>query len=461
MSDRPTLRSLIFRRVGAVFSISVLLFTVVVGVVVHRQVHAQTDAMLLQMAHTEADGVLSELDEGVHVHDTALRLPSLNSPVVEKYAVAYGPAGHVLASTSNLAVHQLDGPWVDGLVHSGDTRVFDDDHTGPEPLRVAAFAAAAPDGDVLIFAVAAPHALIDRAVQGTVLLIALLALGLLGAVLVAANLVARRITRDLDALSDSCTALRDAPERLQVWLDGFDASAHATAETAALAGTVHALVQRLQRLVDVQSRFVAEAAHELRTPLTALQGELELALRREREAADYRAFIANARIDAARLADLAEHLLEAARARVDDLQPEALCLRDAAREAVARHARALAEAGIEVRLETDETVVCADAIATARVLDNLITNAIRHSGAATLSLVGEGPRLTVADDGRGIDADARAALFVPFAQRRGEGHGLGLFIAARLMQRQGGRLALDDDGGGTRWRCTFRPQATG
>lgn len=452
---RPTLRALIARRIGVVFTVSVLLFTVVVSFVVHRQVHDQTDAMLLQIAKSESEGVLGRFEAGIHVHNASLHLPSLNSPVVEMVTVSYGLDRHVLAATSNFNAHELPEVWTDGLSKVGDTHIFNDDHSGREALRVAAFTAQTPDGELLIFATAVPHVMIDSAVRRTILLIALLAAAMLIAVLVASNLVARQIARDLQELSGTCSDLRDAPDQLEAWLSAFDASSHSTAETAALARTIHDLVSRLQRLVDVQNRFVAEAAHELRTPLTALQGELEIALRRDRDAQDYREFIENARVDAARLANLAEHLLEAARSRVEELHPEEILLKDALHDAVSRNARALQAAGIRAVFETDHSEVCADAIATARVLDNLIVNAARHSGASTLKLICKQGRVMIEDDGRGIPEDVRQNLFVPFAQRKGDSHGLGLFIAARLMEKQHGRLELEEDKG-TRWVCTFK-----
>lgn len=442
------------------FTISVVLFTIVVGVVVHWQVHEQTDTMLLQLAQTEADGVLSEFDDGVHVHDTALRLPSLSSPAVEKFSIAYLPKDlHVLASTSNFTAHELPEVWRLGLENVGDSKVFDDDHTGPEPLRIGAVTARAPNGQILVFATAVPHNVIDTAVRQTILLIALLAAAMLAAMLVASNLVARRITEDLQELSGKCVELRDAPEQLEKWLESFDSSQRSTAETEALASTIHALVARLQRLVDVQNRFVAEASHELRTPLTALKGELELALRRERDPEAYREFIQNAQIDAERLASLAEHLLEAARSRVEELQPEEVVLKEALQEAVGRNAHALSDAQIDVHLHTDDSIVCADTIATARVLDNLIGNAARHSRAQNLTIGCKDGVVTIQDDGRGISSDVQDDLFAPFAHRTGNGHGLGLFIAARLMEKQRGQLELEA-GEGTSWRLVFPPRNT-
>jgi len=421
---------------------------------VHHQVHEQTDAMILQIAKTEADGVISEFDAGVHVHDTAVRLPSLNSPVADKYSIAYRPDGQVLASTSNLKRTVLSKTWFTGLSEVGSIRFFDDD-AGNKKLRVGAFVAQDPHGKILIFASAVPHESIDIAVWQTIFFVSLLSSFMLLVMILASRLVARKITEDLQELSDSCQELLDVPEGLESWLDRFEVSPKTTIETATLAVTVRDLVARLQRTLDVQNRFVAEAAHELRTPLTSLNGELEIALRKDRSASQYREFIENASVDAARLAELAEKLLEAARVRIDDVHVETLVLSNAIHESVALNAKLLGEQNIKVRIETDASVVCADPIATGRVLDNLIINVVRHSGANNLVVSCRLGSVYVQDDGKGIAKDIQQNLFIPFAQRGGTGHGLGLYIAKRLMEQQRGELELSPSALGVNWTCSF------
>jgi signal transduction histidine kinase len=51
-----------------------------------------------------------------------------------------------------------------------------------------------------------------------------------------------------------------------------------------------------------------------------------------------------------------------------------------------------------------------------------------------------------ADSGPGMPAEARARVFEPFFSTKDEGTGLGLCIAARIMERHGGRLTLEPAG---------------
>ncbi|MDZ7808983.1 MAG: sensor histidine kinase [Arhodomonas sp.] len=90
---------------------------------------------------------------------------------------------------------------------------------------------------------------------------------------------------------------------------------------------------------------------------------------------------------------------------------------------------------------------------TERVSDNLIDNALTHAPTGgTVSLrarvAGQRVEITVADDGPGVPEEARSHLFEPFTrgdEREVKGHaGLGLAIAKRMMELQGGGLALQD-----------------
>ena len=84
-------------------------------------------------------------------------------------------------------------------------------------------------------------------------------------------------------------------------------------ELARLVETLNAMLARIHDSVEAQRRFTADAAHELRSPLTRLRTEIEVTLRRPRDAAEYRATLATTLEEIERLGAVAESLLILAR----------------------------------------------------------------------------------------------------------------------------------------------------
>ena len=182
------------------------------------------------------------------------------------------------------------------------------------------------------------------------------------------------------------------------------------------------MIERLSNLLSAQRVFIAHAAHELRSPLTALYGELALALRRSRDAEEYRRAIEEAFESTRQLKGLAEDLL--AVARLGATPPptvEPIDVRDALDEAQA----IVTAGGAAARASACEVSGhCRPALAghrdLVRLLRNLLENAVRHSppgGGVRVSLADEGRAvvIAVADDGPGRPPRRNAAkIFTPF-----------------------------------------------
>lgn len=90
-------------------------------------------------------------------------------------------------------------------------------------------------------------------------------------------------------------------------------TAEAPEEVASLLVAVNGLLDRLDTAWAAQARFTREAAHELRTPVAAMLGEIEVVLRRDRSAAEYRAALESAHEEVQRLRRIVEALTALAR----------------------------------------------------------------------------------------------------------------------------------------------------
>jgi two-component system heavy metal sensor histidine kinase CusS len=238
-------------------------------------------------------------------------------------------------------------------------------------------------------------------------------------------------------------------------------AARRTTETKSLAADLDYMIERLRELVAAQRTFISHAAHELRSPLTTLRGELQLALRRPRDAAGYRQTIADALGEVEALTVLAEDLLTLARVEAGPPAAESTTIGVAVENAL-KMARGPAEArGVKLRKilegsdELDLARVPGSEREIARVLRNLIDNAVAHSppgGTVTVAVARPEGRVSVAvsDEGAGVSAADAAHIFAPFFrgsndQGRDEiGAGLGLAIARGIARRHGGDVMLDE-----------------
>jgi heavy metal sensor kinase len=225
-------------------------------------------------------------------------------------------------------------------------------------------------------------------------------------------------------------------------------------EIGRLARTLNALIARLEAAFARQRQFTADASHELRTPLTIMRGELDVTLRRERDASAYRETLVTVHDEVTRLQELVADLLLLA--RNDEPSPPPTTRVDLAAVAalVATHLQPLAEArDLSLTLAAHPAVVHGVAGDLERLLRNLVENAIRYTparGAITLTVEHHGTSalMIVEDTGPGIDPAALPRLFDRFARadsgrnRAAGGAGLGLAIAQAIAHRHGGAITV-------------------
>ncbi|MBX3229422.1 MAG: HAMP domain-containing histidine kinase [Labilithrix sp.] len=267
-----------------------------------------------------------------------------------------------------------------------------------------------------------------------------------------ARALARSLVRDVEAIYEVADAVAAGKRGARV-----GGRAKGSVETRLLAERLDHMIERLEELVASQRVFISSAAHELRSPLTSLRGELELALRRDRTAPEYKETIERALADAVSLVTLADDLLAIARSegrRVERAR-EPTRLGDVVDQAT-RMARGNAEAArVEVVVTgaaKDVAVACARE-EVARALRNLLDNAIAHtpSGkvvAVRAELADDRVDIVVEDEGAGVKTEDAPLLFAPFWRGTGEraaaaGAGLGLALAREIARAEGGDVAYD------------------
>lgn len=218
-----------------------------------------------------------------------------------------------------------------------------------------------------------------------------------------------------------------------------------------LADTFDAMLERLERSVDSQRRFIANAAHELRTPLTTQRAAIQIGLDDPlpNHLIQVRETLLAANQRTERLID-SLLLLAHAENGVDNTQPVALDLltRQAVDETVSD--------GVTVTLHTRPAIVPGDPVLLHRLLANVLHNAVKYNhrgGAVHVDVTATGT-LTVRNTGPEVPPQRVPDLFQPFRRlhtRTGtaDGAGLGLSIVASIAQAHHATLEArpNPDGG--------------
>ncbi len=230
------------------------------------------------------------------------------------------------------------------------------------------------------------------------------------------------------------------------------------------------LLHRLERSFAKERRFSADVSHELRTPLSGLRSTLEVAVSRERPAAEYRTAIIESLEITAEMTDLVERLLLLA--KLDDRAivstNEAVDLASLVKTVCARRATQATERGLTLEnLVPIGTSVNGDRCMLDRVATNLISNATTYTlpgGTVRIeSDLSKGEVLTVWDSGPPIPEDALEKIFDRFyrvdeARTGSETHsGLGLALTRALCEVLGLSLRAENGPDGSVTFCVRKP----
>lgn len=260
-------------------------------------------------------------------------------------------------------------------------------------------------------------------------------------------------------LTDKLTApeFTDEDEHVAILLATQVAAA---VENARLHEESAQLLEEVQQLHRTRERFFAMVNHELRNALAAVQGWAEMLTRKKDPATVPRA--AFEVLDAAEGASaLINDLLDLSRLDEDRLKPviRAVDCLSVIRHAISRVEPQAAVKQVLLLPEVDgESMTCwTDAQRVEQILLNILGNAIRHTPdrsrvTITVEHAGSHVRITVADQGPGLDPDQVERVFDVYETTAGEermGTGLGLPLSRRLAQLLGGNLyATPRPGGG-------------
>jgi two-component system OmpR family sensor kinase len=426
-----------------------------------RLVLGQLDAALVALAETEASAVESDEGHPPRVHELAAATARPSFARLDRLVQIVDLEGNVLAKSANLGTARLPTPPVllDRL-KKGEVVFETFEDFGEEPIRMVALPIGAAGTSRAVEVAGSLDDAYGVLTVGRWLFLGL-SVVLLAGVAVTAAVFARRALRPVDEIVSHARRIgeRSLSERLP--------SPASRDELGRLVDTLNAMLDRVERGVETQRRFTADASHELRSPLSRLRAEIEVTLRRPRDAAEYEETLRSCLEEVERLSQLTEELLTLAHLDGEGTPdgPRAASLYPIVDDAVRRLASKAGHAAVSVHVEPagPSPTVKVGTTAVSLALANILDNAVKFSPAGSTVTVGvstDGPDalVVVSDHGPGVSADEMPRLFDRFhrgrAARESEvpGFGLGLAISRAAIESQGGRISVENGGrGGARF----------
>ena len=275
----------------------------------------------------------------------------------------------------------------------------------------------------------------------------------------------RRLSKPLEELANAAGAIAGgARDRVVRELPGQSEVAALTRAFNTMTGELAANEERLRRTERVAAwqEIARRIAHEIKNPLTPIQMSIQgLQRARAKGPETFDALFSECTEtvleEVRRLRDIVTEFSQFA--RLPAPQRQAIDLSDLVGAVIALH-REAAEGVTLVQTGALSGEVHADADQLKQVLTNLVQNsldAIQEAGSddgrieVNLGATASGEvNLTVQDNGPGMNAEARSALFTPYYTTKETGTGLGLAIVDRIVAEHGGRIDVrSEEGVGT------------
>ncbi len=208
-------------------------------------------------------------------------------------------------------------------------------------------------------------------------------------------------------------------------------------------------------------------AHEIRNPLAGIAGVIEIIGRDLPDSSPARAVVKDVRQEIARINRIVTDLLQTARPHPPKVRKSDL--NTTVEHAVMLGRQQALSKSVEITLHKDPALpeVEHDSDQIHQVMLNLLLNALQAielngKVAVAIELRGENAVIEVADNGRGISPDHLPNIFRPFFTTKGDGTGLGLSLARRIIEDHQGRIDVTSTvGKGTTFSVVLPLQRAG
>jgi two-component system, OmpR family, sensor kinase len=223
-----------------------------------------------------------------------------------------------------------------------------------------------------------------------------------------------------------------------------------------VATAFNAMAERLETLISSHKELTHAVSHELRTPLARFKFSMEM-LARNLEPERKAQYLNDMKGDVTELETLIDEMLSYAKLSEQNLLMNLvdIDIKQWLQHEVAHYAHETIQVtcGFSAQTPNGDCRVTCNPDLMARAVHNIIRNGLRYAASSIIvhaHLTHEAAFIRICDDGPGIPHDKRDAIFEPFSRletsrdKTSGGYGLGLAIAARIMQRHQGSIRVDN-----------------
>lgn len=248
--------------------------------------------------------------------------------------------------------------------------------------------------------------------------------------------------RDYNAIQHACETM-EKPEDLVI-------TSHKGSMLLPITATLSAMQQRIKSLLDSQRELTSSVSHEFRTPLARLKFALAMLTEENAQSDKALGYYRNMSKDISELESLVSEMLEYAKMEQGKLTPvfeqhDLVEILDNLIEKLGFHN----SVALSLRCP-DEAITTLDAHLIERALQNLIGNAIKYAEQQVVVTVevNDVIKITIEDDGPGIEAQYWDSIFAPFTRvdksrnKKIKGYGLGLAIVEKIVAAHGGQCRI-------------------
>lgn len=437
------------------FGLVLTLADLVVYVGARNFLRRDLDAQLRTLAGTELASAVDEPWDGVHLHDFPFEAGSLPE-FADKFVQLIDAQGVVLLQSPILqSTPSLLAPDVIGLALQGQSPLADV-VAATRPGRMIGLASQGPERYVIAVGLFTDN--LEATLRQLRTLLLSVWVGAVGLTAVVGFTLASRALMPVRRITEKAAFIAAGQFATRLDVPKVDD------EIGRMTRLLNEMLERLHGALEASQRFAADASHELRGPLTAMLGEIDVALKRDRSADDYRQVLDRLLDRLHVMVRLTEDLMLLVRAQEQQVPAVGeVGVADILNRVVRRQRDAAAEHRISLDVDAPSGLVAyADAGLLERVFDNLVTNAIQYNHddgtvqieasvrAASAEWAADQVVITVQNSGATIPAEERERVFErfhrldPSRSRRTGGAGLGLAISREIVRLFKGTIRVTD-----------------